>query len=89
MVRFPKTDLPTTWLSTSIGWSTFDIGMLYRITKILSHPQSINVSYNDNTTQYNMPTSQATISNPFDMEWYASGSTLVFRFNVALNIATL
>ncbi len=47
---------------------TFDIGMLYRITKILSHPQSINASYNDNSAQYNMPTSQATISNPFDLE---------------------
>ncbi len=68
---------------------TFDIGMLYRITKILSHPQSINASYNDNTTQYNMPTSQATILNPFDMEWYANGSILVFRFNVAYFIAPL
>ncbi len=109
MVRFPNSDLPTTWLSTSIAWKRwiryrrqdqcnnyggnelpivnkmviFDIGMLHRITKILSHPQSIKVSYNDNTTQYDVPTSQATISNPFDMEWYANGSILVFRFNVA------
>ena len=67
---------------------TFDIHKLYRITKILSHPQLINVSYNDNTTQYNMLTSQATISNPY-YEWYANGSILVFRFNVALNIAAL
>ena len=57
--------------------------MLYRITKILSRPQSINVAVNDNTTQYNMPTSQATISNPFDMERQANGLILVFRLNVS------
>ncbi len=47
---------------------TFDIGILYRITKILSHPQSIIIGGDNDSIQYNMPTSKATILNPFDIE---------------------
>ncbi len=46
------------------------------------HPQSITRVYNDSIIQYKMPTSQATISNPFDIESSANGSISVFLFNV-------